>query len=296
MRGDRIILIDTSTGTVVGGAELLMPYFTRELGRGFATTDFSLLDSPKPVDKLTAIMGSTKAWVARRGLAYMFNVDQSLLADLGRDFTILGDYIFRSKALEIINSRIVDILRVFHSKNKSASGMAEADLAAALSMESDFSLSSAAFKAIIERLSGCGSVKKVEGLLVLPGHMPKLSGREAEIVSSIERLFVRGMVVIRSEELRLLGFGSEDTRQAVDYLIKNGRLVRLTKDHYLSADEVGKAFEILRATLKEGDSVRVSEFRDRLGCGRKLAIEILEYFDREGITIRCGDDRFLREI
>ena len=36
-------------------------------------------------------------------------------------------------------------------------------------------------------------------------------------------------------------------------------------------------------------------FRDRIGTGRKLAIQILEYFDRTGMTIREGDLRRLRE-
>jgi selenocysteine-specific elongation factor len=32
-------------------------------------------------------------------------------------------------------------------------------------------------------------------------------------------------------------------------------------------------------------------FRDRIGTGRKLAIQILEFFDRSGVTIREGDLR-----
>ena len=32
-------------------------------------------------------------------------------------------------------------------------------------------------------------------------------------------------------------------------------------------------------------------FRDRIGTGRKLAIIILEFFDRTGVTIRRGDLR-----
>ncbi|MCK5747543.1 MAG: SelB C-terminal domain-containing protein, partial [Oricola sp.] len=31
--------------------------------------------------------------------------------------------------------------------------------------------------------------------------------------------------------------------------------------------------------------------RDRLDNGRKLSIQILEYFDRQGVTFRRGDQR-----
>jgi selenocysteine-specific elongation factor len=40
--------------------------------------------------------------------------------------------------------------------------------------------------------------------------------------------------------------------------------------------------------------IKASEFRDLLGCGRKLAIEILEYFDKSRVTLRKGDVRTLR--
>ncbi|MBG6488961.1 SelB C-terminal domain-containing protein, partial [Pseudomonas aeruginosa] len=38
-----------------------------------------------------------------------------------------------------------------------------------------------------------------------------------------------------------------------------------------------------------------AQFRDRLGIGRKRSIQILEHFDRIGLTRRIGNDRRLRE-
>ncbi|WP_141073197.1 SelB domain-containing protein, partial [Escherichia coli] len=39
---------------------------------------------------------------------------------------------------------------------------------------------------------------------------------------------------------------------------------------------------------QECGSTCAADFRDRLGVGRKLAIQILEYFDRIGFTRRRG--------
>ena len=41
-------------------------------------------------------------------------------------------------------------------------------------------------------------------------------------------------------------------------------------------------------------SVTAAAFRDRLENGRKVAIQILEFFDRAGVTIRSGDTRRVR--
>jgi selenocysteine-specific elongation factor len=40
--------------------------------------------------------------------------------------------------------------------------------------------------------------------------------------------------------------------------------------------------------------VRAADFRDRIGGGRKVAIQILEFFDRIGYTRRVRDDHVLR--
>ena len=42
---------------------------------------------------------------------------------------------------------------------------------------------------------------------------------------------------------------------------------------------------------KPGEKFTAAEFRDKLDNGRKVAILILEFFDRHGITIRRGDWR-----
>ena len=34
-----------------------------------------------------------------------------------------------------------------------------------------------------------------------------------------------------------------------------------------------------------------AQFRDRTGAGRQLAIQVLDYLDRRGVTVRRGDLR-----
>jgi selenocysteine-specific elongation factor len=60
----------------------------------------------------------------------------------------------------------------------------------------------------------------------------------------------------------------------------------------------------LRSTLSEmttiiaklsaaakGGSFSAAQFRDQVDNGRKVAIQILEFFDRHGVTLRKGDER-----
>jgi selenocysteine-specific elongation factor len=54
----------------------------------------------------------------------------------------------------------------------------------------------------------------------------------------------------------------------------------------------------LRTTLKkfltEKGEMTAASFRDLIGSSRKYTIPLLEYFDRDGLTIRIGDIRRLK--
>jgi selenocysteine-specific elongation factor len=44
----------------------------------------------------------------------------------------------------------------------------------------------------------------------------------------------------------------------------------------------------------ENPVIEVAAFRDSVGLGRKRSVQILEYFDRIGLTRRLGDRRQIR--
>ena len=79
-----------------------------------------------------------------------------------------------------------------------------------------------------------------------------------------------------------------DTRRLLQRLAKLGRVVEVAPDHYFLRPVVAEMIGIANGFGKE---FTAAEFRDKLDNGRKVAIQILEFFDRHGITIRRGDLR-----
>ncbi|MGZ8780784.1 MAG: SelB domain-containing protein, partial [Thermoanaerobaculia bacterium] len=75
----------------------------------------------------------------------------------------------------------------------------------------------------------------------------------------------------------------------IAYLVKQGTLVRLAEGIYLHRDVVASAREKL--ATKKGETIDVAQFKDLFGISRKVAIPLLELFDREGVTKRIGDAR-----
>jgi selenocysteine-specific elongation factor len=75
----------------------------------------------------------------------------------------------------------------------------------------------------------------------------------------------------------------------ISFLVKQGTLVRLAEGVYLHKDVLVKARETMSA--KRGETIDVAHFKELFGLSRKIAIPLLEWFDREGVTKRVGDSR-----
>jgi selenocysteine-specific elongation factor len=72
-----------------------------------------------------------------------------------------------------------------------------------------------------------------------------------------------------------------------------GGLLRVADNRYMLPEgvlELARAVETLAADRPEG-RFDVRAYRDATGIGRNLAIDVLEFFDRAGLTRRRGDAR-----
>ena len=74
-----------------------------------------------------------------------------------------------------------------------------------------------------------------------------------------------------------------------------GTLVEVEKDRFFLTAALVDFGELAHdiARTSPGHAFTAAAFRDRAGCGRAIAIQVLEYFDRRGITGRRGDKRIV---
>ena len=75
----------------------------------------------------------------------------------------------------------------------------------------------------------------------------------------------------------------------VGFLVKQGKLVRLADGVYVHEKNLESARQ--RIAARRGDTIDVGQFKEFFGLSRKIAIPLLEYFDRAGVTKRVGDSR-----
>jgi selenocysteine-specific elongation factor len=91
----------------------------------------------------------------------------------------------------------------------------------------------------------------------------------------------------------MVGAAEPDVRRLFKLLSRLGKVDEVARDHFFLRSTIGEMVETalkLEATAPAGQFT-AAEFRDRLDNGRKVAIQILEFFDRHGVTLRRGDLR-----
>src|SRR5690606_11235457 len=91
------------------------------------------------------------------------------------------------------------------------------------------------------------------------------------------------------------GVDEQVMRQVLRQAAQQGMITAIVKDRYYRNDRIVAFANLIRELDQERGSTCAADFRDRLNVGRKLAIQILEYFDRTGFTRRRGNDHLLRD-
>ena len=96
--------------------------------------------------------------------------------------------------------------------------------------------------------------------------------------------------------VEVLGMTENDIRRLLKTLAKMGKVHEISHDHFFSCSAVIEVLDIVADIAKtDGGHIATAALRDRLENGRKISIELLEFFDRHGITIRRGDFRILNQ-
>jgi selenocysteine-specific elongation factor len=153
--------------------------------------------------------------------------------------------------------------------------------------------------ALLSVLHGLVRTKDV----ALDGAWVRLTSHEVRLTDEDEKLWTKiapmlaGAERFRPPRVRdiatLLALRETEVRRLLKLLGRMGRVDEVALDHFFLRATVAEMIGIivdLSQTQPLGQFT-ASQFRDRVDNGRKVAIQILEFFDRHGVTLRRGDLR-----
>jgi selenocysteine-specific elongation factor len=288
LAGDRVILRDPSAIRTMAGATTIDPFGPPRNRRA----ERRLLELAALVEPDAEVMpellrlDSGFVDLARLGLSRNLRpaeVEKLLEAAGGARLEGFG---FLSETLEAARKDIVETLKAFHETKSDAPGLQAERLRVTLKRR----WPAAVFKSLLDQAIRTKAVSVDGAFLRLPGHSLKLGSRDEVLWQKISADMTRD----RFKPPRVRDFAETydapeaDTRRLLQRLAKLGRVVEVAPDHYFLRPVVAEMIGIANGFGKE---FTAAEFRDKLDNGRKVAIQILEFFDRHGITVRRGDLR-----
>jgi selenocysteine-specific elongation factor len=290
--GDRFVIRRYSPALTVGGGVILdahLPKLSRNTRGELLDTlaNGTLHQRVELMAKLEGLRGLTIHEVqARTGIRIetlakeLKNVPH--LADSGERRWIHQDLLidFRRRAMEF--------LRRYFEENRMALNVPKSEFVQKLLPRG---ADGAMINFLLQDLAREKIVAIAGDALDIPGRSKSLGGAEGELARMIEARFAEGglapppvseIINDRTQKARTI-------EGVVSFLVKQGVLVRLAEGIYVHRDALAAARERIKA--RSGDMIDVGQFKEYFGLSRKIAIPLLEWMDREGVTKRVGDSR-----
>ncbi len=304
--GDRVIVRDHGARRTIGGAIVLDGAPPRRGQRSparlqwlqscrqaaMSSTDMSLAEPLKMA--LTLRQDGPDIY----GLARNFNRTP---ASLAREFEALGARVisaghemraFSPQALESLRVRILKVVTDNHEREPAMLGTERERLRRQVMP----GLPSALFRQILQPLMVAGMLKQHGPFLSLPEHQAALSAEDERIWQQIQPYLAKAPFdPPRVRDLAgLENLEEGQVRHVLSSAARLGRVYHVRRDHFFLAGSVHDMAEMIRELEAQQGAAHVASFRDQLGIGRKLAVLILEFFDRIGYTRRVRDDHVVR--
>ncbi|MCK4846685.1 MAG: selenocysteine-specific translation elongation factor [Deltaproteobacteria bacterium] len=316
MRGDRFILRDPSVNRTIAGGRVLLPYIAgdRASALKLSEVDFKALalsntktDIKDSIERLLDVLLLKRRIIKLKIVAFVLNISISELEEYlvgeGASYTLINEYVAARSMLKEAELRVIDTLKRYHKENPAELGLTESALLAKIlegsSLDKTVSrhLPILLREGLLKRLvdSKASSIERSSATYLISGHKPASVGADKVLEDSILKLFGEGALALKLDDIIKENLASVvELKRVLRNMTERATVVRIKEGLYMSAGGVIDAKEKLVDYLGRNERIKAADFRDLLGCGRKLAIEILEYFDSVRVTLRSGDLRSLR--
>ncbi len=295
LAGDRFILRDaTARHTIAGGVVLDIFPPSRKKSSAERLAMLAALADPDPAGALRHAAEQQAAGVDLTTHALNRNLDSATLAALCRQLNlkIVGTTAFAPSRWQALEIRLLAALAAEHERAPDLTGV-ERDRLRRLTLPI---LSRPAFDALLAAPLADGRIAQTNAWLHLPEHRVQLAAADRDLWLTLKPLLdAQPCNPPRVRDVaRATGVGEDSVRALFKRIARHGDAWPVAPDHYFTAAAVAVLARTV-ATLNQRDGcARAAPLRDEIGGGRKVAIHILEFFDRIGYTRRVRDTHILR--
>lgn len=302
VRGDRFVIRDQSATRTLGGGRVLDPIATaRAIPRAHLSAVLAALTHDDPQQALDALLIPLAEGIPLDWFQRSFNLQDEDIAALIAALDLITFSALKEGKLALPRVRwhalattILAQVAAFHAANSAVAGCTEAEIIKPLLGHGSANLMRGAIADLVRE----GKLERRAGLLHLPGHAAVLSKSDAALWKKVEALLTaHGKQPPALHDIpELVGIPLETIRPFFERAAHQGYLLHVRKYRYFLPHTIGVLAAIAEQLAHKSahHQFTAREYRDECGIGRNVAIEVLEYFDRIGLTLRIGETRRLR--
>lgn len=270
----RLELLGKLSDTALPDAERLSALLSLAGPKGLRFNELRVLADmeSKPLEKLLQQLGA-------KGAISCFDKDERAYVDEG---TLKG-----------LCDACLDNAAKLHAKEPLKPGFARQQIAAGWSADSPPKL----VHTVLERLIKAGSLAAEGDILRLSSHRVTLAADQNALRDALLKIYCEAGSAPPNlnDVLDELKLSAKEAAPMLQHLQKNRELVKINEAIFYAPEAFDKIKEALIRWFDDHDSVDLAAFKTLSGdLSRKYLIPLLEYFDKEKITMRVGDVRALR--
>lgn len=289
---DRLVLRDISARATLAGARAILLHAPRRGKRqpAFLAWLQQLKQAENDQQALDIHLQRSAVTLTDFGWARQLT-SQGLQELLNRsDFLRAGNSLLSEEMAVRWKQKLLDTLERYHQQHDDQPGPGRERLRRMALPSEDEPL----VLALIEKMRQEGLLASRQGWLHLPDHKPGFSAEQLAVWEKIDALFGDDPWWVR-DLARETQQDEQVVRQLLRFAAQLGLVTAILKDRYYRNDRIQVFANLIRELDQTQGATSAADFRDCLGVGRKLAVQILEYFDRIGFTRRRGNDHLLRD-
>lgn len=212
------------------------------------------------------------------------------ITELG--FKTFSKWVFTDEFKTQSQQKVLDKMAEYHGKHQDQIGVTKARLYRIALLNLPENLASRFIDDLVEQKQLTNS----RGWLHLPEHRIEFDAAELQLWQQIRPLFeaTNQALWVRDIAATLM----IDETQMRNLLYKAGKLgyvIPIVKDRFLLNEQITEFAGLIKKIVEEQGSISVNQLRDELNYGRKLTVQLIEYFDRSGFLRRKGNVHLLRD-
>ena len=296
VHGDRVVLRDQSAQRTLGGGRVLDPFAPpRNRHRQARLAVLRALSGETLEEILPALLPSAINGLEPASLERHFNRPRQTwrLPDEALEITTrFGPRLFDCGTWEYLEQSLVAALQRFHETQPDELGPDRDRLRRYALPQLDRPI----YLALLEQTLAAGKVEASGPWLHLPGHRVRLSEEEETLKARLWPLLetARFDPPWVRELAGELDVEEDRVRHLLRKLSRIGELQQVVKDLFYPDSTIRQLANQILDMERQAGVIRAAAFRDQIQLGRKRSIQLLEHFDRIGLTRRFGNERKIR--